>query len=198
MIGPLGFWNQLQKYQFQTLCANGLKPNHRLLDLGCGPLQGGVAFIRYLEPSKYTGIDNDPARIEAARGQIARHRLSSKVPSLLISSTFGDRELHETFDFVWASQILYIFETETMATLLACVRKRLRPGGKFLGDILGPRHYLFRFPEAKYVLHTVESLQHLAAEHGLRVRSLGEIAQYGYPRRLSLHSNLLVEFTLTE
>lgn len=196
MVGPLGFWRELQRYQFQALCANGLEPHHRLLDFGCGPLQGGVPVIRYLQPSKYTGIDIDPSRIETARSQIARHGLSGKGPSLLLASTLDDHNLRGRFDFIWASQILYSFEADAMAALLAGVRERLTPGGRFLGDIIGPRHYLFRFPEPKYVLHTFESLQQMAAERGLAARCLGEIAQYGYPTRLLLHSNLLIEFTL--
>lgn len=196
MVGPLGFWNELQNYQLRALRVNGLEPQHHLLDIGCGPLQGGLAFIQYLQPAGYAGVDIDPVRIEAANAQVARHGLSQKEPSLFVSSTFGERELGDrTFDFIWASQILYYFDAHAMATLLANVRKRLKPGGKFLGDIYGPRHYLFRFPEPRYVLHTVESLQGLAAQQGLRARSLGEIIQFGYPRRLSLHSNLLLEFT---
>ncbi len=199
MVGPLGFWDELQRYQLQALRANGLMAHHRLLDIGCGPLQGGVAFIGYLDSCGYTGVDIDPVRMEAAHAQVLRHGLAPKSASLVLSSTFGDRELgDEKFDYIWASQILYYFDDEAMATLLALVRRRLSPGGKFLGDIFGPGHYLYRFPEPGYVMHSVEAMQRLAREQGLRARCLGEIVQYGYPRRLTLHSNLLLEFTLPE
>jgi SAM-dependent methyltransferase len=115
-----------------------------------------------------------------------------------VGSTLSDPALHGRFDFIWASQILYILDHATIAALFAEVRERLTPGGRFLGDIIGPRHYLFRFPEPKYVLHRFESLQRVAAEQGLAGRCLGEIVQYGYPRRLSLHSNLLIELTLAD
>ena len=57
MVGPLGYWDQLQRYHLRLLCANGLKPGQTLLDIGCGPLQGGIAFIRYLNRGGYTGIE---------------------------------------------------------------------------------------------------------------------------------------------
>ena len=40
MVGPVGYWKELQQYQFNVLQNNGLKPEHSLLDLGSGPLQG--------------------------------------------------------------------------------------------------------------------------------------------------------------
>lgn len=199
LVGPLGFWDQLQRYQLELLLANGLQPTHSLLDIGCGPLQGGVAFIRYLESSQYVGVDIDPVRGSAAHMQVARHGLSSKNPTLLISSNFGDEELGaRKFDFFWASQILYYFDNEKLASLLAFIRKRLNRNGKFLGDIYGSRHYEFKYPESNVVLHSVETIQRLAKVQGLRARPLGEIVQYGYPKRLSLHSNLLIEITLDQ
>lgn len=198
MVGPLGFWNALQHYQLNLLRMNGLKPNHTLCDIGCGPLQGGVAFIRYLEPNGYTGFDIQPDRIEAAKTQIARHRLAPKRPQVFLSSNFGREELSTaTFDFFWASQILCYFNDEAMHSLLETVSQRMKPGGKFLGDIFALDHYEFRHPEhpGGYVRHTEESLQAMAEKHALKVRSLGTIEQFGYPKRLSLRTNLLFEFT---
>jgi SAM-dependent methyltransferase len=198
MVGPLGFWHALQRYQLQLLQTNGLKPHHTLLDIGCGPLQGGIAFIKYLEPNGYAGIDIGQDRIAAAQTQIAKHRLADKNPRVLVSSTFGRDELgSDTFDFFWASQILYYFNDEAMHQLLETIRQRMRPGGKFLGDIFALDHYEFRFPEhpGRYVRHTKESLEVLAEKHSLKVRELGTIEQFGYPKRLSLRTNPLFEFT---
>jgi|GEM_PF-1722073 len=198
MVGPLGFWNALQRYHLQLLQSNGLKPEHTLLDIGCGPLQGGIAFIRYLNPNGYTGIDIDPVRIQAATAQVNRHRLAAKHPRLFVSSSFGEQELgDQTFDFMWASQILYYFDEVGMGALLEMVKKRLNAGGKFLGDVFALDHYEFRFPEhaGKYVRHTPESMEILTARHGLKSRCLGTIEQFGYPKRLSLRTNLLFEIS---
>lgn len=198
MVGPLGYWHALQRYHLRLLRENGLQPLHTLLDLGCGPLQGGIAFIQYLQDYGYTGIDIDPLRIEAAVGQVKRHKLQSKNPRIFTSSTFGRQELGEqTFDFVWASQILYYFDAPKMAELFAALLPRLRPGGKILGDVFTPDHYEFKYPEhvGRYFRYTPESMIALAAQHGLTARFLGRIEQFGYPKRLTLRSNLLFEFT---
>jgi SAM-dependent methyltransferase len=198
MVGPLGYWNELQRYQIQLLRANGLQPHHSLLDIGCGPLQGGIAFIKYLNPHGYTGIDLNPVHIDAARAQIARYQVAQKYPRVEVSSTFGNAELGDkTYDFIWASQILYYFNDEVMRELLRTVRRRLKPRGKFLGDVFALDHYEFRYPErpGKYIRHTQQSLAKIAGEHGLHVRSIGTIEQFGYPKRLSLRTNLLFEFT---
>lgn len=63
MVGPLGFWDKLQRYQLNVLQQNGMEAGHTLMDIGCGPLQGGVAFIKYLNASCYVGIDRDPVRL---------------------------------------------------------------------------------------------------------------------------------------
>ncbi|HXG47860.1 MAG TPA: hypothetical protein VNO52_09560, partial [Methylomirabilota bacterium] len=66
MVGPVGAWDELQAYQLRVLQANGLRPEHRLLDIGCGPLQGGVAFIGYLAPGHYVGVDRSTRNLAAA------------------------------------------------------------------------------------------------------------------------------------
>lgn len=198
MVGPLGFWDELQAYHLELLTRNGLRPHHTLLDIGCGPLQGGVSFIRHLERGGYCGVDIDPARIDAAHEQVGRRKLSHKKPRLLLSDNFGEPELDgQVFDFMWASQIVYYFDDAMMHRLLRMIRARLKPGGQFLGDTFAPDHYEFRHPEhpGKYVRHTIESLQAQARPHGLQVRCLGVIGDFGYPKRLSLRSNPLYQVT---
>ncbi len=39
MVG--GMWEEIGRLQFEFLRARGLKPSHRLLDIGCGSLRGG-------------------------------------------------------------------------------------------------------------------------------------------------------------
>ncbi|MFD1808433.1 hypothetical protein ACFSHQ_10805 [Gemmobacter lanyuensis] len=41
----------------QMLLAEGLRPCHRLLDIGCGPLRTGCRAVPYLNPGNYWGTD---------------------------------------------------------------------------------------------------------------------------------------------
>ena len=117
---------------------------------------------------------------------------------MFLSSSFGNDELGDaTFDYIWASQILYYFDDAAMGRLLATIKRRLKPDGHFLGDTLALDHYEFTNTEnpGRYVRHTYESLSALAAKHDLVVRPFGTIGDHGYPRRLSLRTNLLYDVT---
>src|SRR5215831_13674860 len=130
LVGPLGHWKELQCYQFRVLTELGLQTNDMLLDIGCGPLQGGIGFIRYLAPNRYFGVDQKPAAIHAATDEITRKQLWGKKPTLLLSSSFGDEQLGDSnFDFMWLSQILYYFDEAGLHCLFAMAARRLLSGG---------------------------------------------------------------------
>jgi len=194
MVGPLGFWNQLQRYQLRVVTELGLRPEHSLLDIGCGPLQGGIAFIRYLDPKCYVGVDHNRTAIEIGQEEISRKKLWEKAPQLVLSDSFGDNELASAeFDFIWMSQILYYFDERTFHRLLAMVHRRLRPGGIMAGDILGPTSDRSFLRDPQPPVHTAESLDALARVHGLQVVQLGNLSDFGYPKRLALGHNILLK-----
>ena len=187
----------MQQDQINVLQRNGLKPEHSLLDLGSGPLQGGIPFVRYLNPGRYTAVDLRVENVEAAWKQIIRHDLVGKNPRLIQSANFGDDYLGEArFDFIFVSQLLYILDEPTIVALMAFIRRRLKPGGKFLGDIINPDQYASvaaHYPG--FIPYSVESMQGWAKAEGLGVRSLGEIIQYQYPARITFRQNLMLEIT---
>jgi SAM-dependent methyltransferase len=198
LVGPLGYWNQLQRYQFRVVTELGLQHDHTLLDIGCGPLQGGAAFIRHLAPGRYVGVDLKPAAISAASDEISRHQLWAKRPTLIFSGHFGADQLGDMqFDFFWLSQILYYFDDEMLHRLLALATRRLHPAGIIAGDILGPRtdssflHSRHPRPPA----HTPESIDSIARAHGFRAIVLGTLHEFGYPSKLNLSQNLLLKIT---
>jgi SAM-dependent methyltransferase len=198
MVGPLGYWKKLQLYQLNVLVTNGLKPHHSLMDIGCGPLQGGIALINYLDNGKYVGIDKNSEGLSAGYSQIVKYGLSEKNPLLILSNIFGKDEIGDKkFDFFWASQVLYYFDDGKMKELFEFLSFHLNPGGKLTGDIMGEKHYAFRYPQKrnKYVLHTIDYVKKTAELYGLKVRSLGEIVDHGYPKRLNSNTNILVEIT---
>src|SRR5919201_1815322 len=75
-IGNFRLWDRLGRLQFDYLVERGLAPHDYFLDIGCGPLRGGVHFIRYLELGRYYGVDkNAPVLDEARRVELPRHGL---------------------------------------------------------------------------------------------------------------------------
>ncbi len=202
MVGPVGVWDELQAYQIGCLRAFGLRPEHHLLDIGCGPLQGGVAFLRYLGPGAYVGVDVSEAAIAEARRLVAKEGLAERRPELHVASDFGREALGERrFDFIWASQILYHLDEVQLDALFAEVARRLRPGGRFLGDakLAEDEAWVSAHDWSGYKFHfrPLAQLEDAAARHGLAVRPRGPLAEHGYPTRwtYSLSTNELLELT---
>lgn len=52
-----GRWEETGIIQMRSLLANGLRPCHSLLDIGCGPLRTGCRAVPYLNPGNYWGTD---------------------------------------------------------------------------------------------------------------------------------------------
>ena len=194
MVGPLGYWNKLQAYQLNVLVSNGLKPNHTLLDIGCGPLQGGIAFIKYLEKNNYYGLDINEKKLNAGKGQIVKHGLENKNPHLFISKP-GEYGILDgnSFDYMWASQVLYYFNDDMIKSLIKMISQKLNKNGKFLADIIGPYHYESKTREYGWNLHSIESLNKITEVFQLKVRRIGVLSQYGYPKRVGMSSSLLIE-----
>src|SRR5882757_11035445 len=81
-VGAL--WDQLGALQFDYLVAHGLKPEHRLLDVGCGSLRGGVRFVDYLRPGNYYGLDISENLLAAGRRELAKAGLTDREAHLLV------------------------------------------------------------------------------------------------------------------
>lgn len=52
-----GMWDTIGRWQFDYMKAEGLKPDDKLVDIGCGSLRGGVHFLEYLDAFNYFGFD---------------------------------------------------------------------------------------------------------------------------------------------
>ena len=105
-VGPS--WEKMGKLQFDYLTELGMKPHHRMLDVGCGTLRGGRHAIRYLDNANYTGMDLSPKAIEYGRQLVEKEGLSYKRPRLLVSANqdLKFREFDgEVFDFLLAQSV---------------------------------------------------------------------------------------------
>ena len=77
-----GTWDETGKLQFEFLIKEELKPEHFLLDVGCGSLRGGIHFIRYLDRGRYYGRDMDESLSDAGKSLLGKIRLTHKKPTL--------------------------------------------------------------------------------------------------------------------
>ena len=202
MVGPARYWSELQTFQFNFLKKMGLKPHHTLLDIGCGPLSGGLVFIPYLESEKYVGVDIRPGAIAEAHIQVAKAGLADKNPLLLVSESFGRDEMgcERKFDYIWMTQLFCHLNENVLNNCLKTVADYMTSDSRFYGDILGYPNEVWEKPGLKwqeftFYLHSLESIESVAEKYGLKVTCLGEIEKYGYPVGVGgLKNNKMLEF----
>jgi ubiquinone/menaquinone biosynthesis C-methylase UbiE len=104
----------------------GLRPGHRVLDLGCGT--GGLALsLKRRHPHVHVvGLDPDPRALARAQRKAARAGLSVQ-----LTQGFGDRLPHPpaSFDRVVSAFMLHHLPTEEKEPTLREVRRVLKPEG---------------------------------------------------------------------
>lgn len=186
--GVGGRWDELGTLQLEFLKEQGLRPEHVLLDVGCGSLRGGVRFIDYLEPGHYWGIEKQAELLEAGRDvELSRAGVAGKEPHLRVTGLF---ELDHVpagvaFDFALAQSVFTHLRPELVRLCIERVTRRLAPGGVFYAtffegdeDVVGPSHG-WREDELQHPRYRRETLRRLADEAGA---DLAYVGAWGHPR----------------
>ena len=98
-------WDVHGKLQLDFLIAQGLKPKHRLLDIGCGTGRLARKVVPYLETGNYTGIDISNGAINNCLQLAESEGFADKKP-LFILGNGTLKSIRETkFSFVWAHSV---------------------------------------------------------------------------------------------
>jgi 2-polyprenyl-3-methyl-5-hydroxy-6-metoxy-1,4-benzoquinol methylase len=126
-----GLWEELGQLQFDFLKAQGLKPYHKLLDIGCGCLRGGLYYLDYLEDGNYYGLDVNLSLIEAGMLEVKEAGLEDKHPILLVDDQFRLEKFGENFDFVVSISVFTHLPMNIIIRCLSETRKHLKPGGAY-------------------------------------------------------------------
>ena len=163
-------WLALGEMQFDYLSEHGLKPGHRMLDIGCGNLRAGWRFIAYLDSGNYYGIDISPDILISAKQTLATYELQDKLPHLTITHDLTLDFLPDAhFDVVHAHSVFSHSPIGVIDECLAHVGRILAPGGFFdftFDRTEGAEHQVLR--EDFY--YRTETLLKLARTHGLEAR----------------------------
>jgi SAM-dependent methyltransferase len=127
-----GLWDEVGRLQFRFLRSHGLRPEHRLLDVGCGSLRAGVHLVPYLDPGCYMGVDKEP---ELLRLGIERELdpavFEVKRPVLLALPRFEFDRLPAAPDIAWANSLFTHLPLTDIRLCLANLRSVIAPGGIF-------------------------------------------------------------------
>jgi len=167
-------WLEIGQLQFDYATGHGLKPEMRMLEIGCGNLRAGRLFIDYLDPGNYYGLDISPEILIGAQDTIAHYDLQARLPHLTLVK---DLRLHflpaATFDFVHAHSVFSHSPIEVIDECLAHVGRIMAPGGFFdftFDRTEGEEHHVLR--EDFY--YRTETLIALAAKHGLEATYMAD------------------------
>ena len=176
------YWLQVGQLQFDYATSHGLKPDMRMLEIGCGNLRAGRLFIDYLEPGCYYGLDISPDILLSAQDTIADYDLRAKLPHLTLVNNLRLHFLPDAaFDFVHAHSVFSHSPIEVVDECLAHVGRILAPGGFFdftFDRTEGPEHHVLR--EDFY--YRTETLIVLAAKHCLDATFMDDWEQNGHPQ----------------
>lgn len=140
-----GMWDELGQLQFEFLKHEGLEPRHRLLDIGCGSLRGGVHFVRYLDPGNYFGVDISESLLTAGYEiELRNAGLQERLPrqNLLCTGDFSLDAIPGCFDFALAQSLFTHLTFNRIRQCLERVAPKMNPGGRFYATF-------FELPESQ-------------------------------------------------
>lgn len=126
-----GLWEKVGNLQIEFLKSKGIKPEHKLLDIGCGCLRGGLKFIDYLSSGNYYGSDINESLIRAGKIEIQEARLSQKNPNLIVDDNFDFSAFNTSFDYMIAFSLFTHLHMNLILKCLKNVYSKLNEQGKF-------------------------------------------------------------------
>ncbi|HUZ23418.1 MAG TPA: class I SAM-dependent methyltransferase [Streptosporangiaceae bacterium] len=167
-------WLRIGQMQFDYLIGHGLKPQMRMLEIGCGNLRAGRLFIDYLDSGNYYGIDISPDILLGAQQVIVDYGLQASLPHLALVRDLKLEFLPDGyFDAVHAHSVFSHSPLEVIDECLAHVGRILVPGGFFdftFDRTEGAEHQVLR--EDFY--YRTQTLTDLARRHGLEARFMDD------------------------
>jgi cyclopropane fatty-acyl-phospholipid synthase-like methyltransferase len=128
-----GLWDELGKLQLDFLRDHGLRPTHKLLDLGCGSLRAGTQLIPYLESGNYWGVDISSDLLEAGWKELGALGLQQHQPrgQLVTLLDFEFDQIGTRFDYCIATSVFTHMTLNRIRRCLARLAGSLSPDGKF-------------------------------------------------------------------
>lgn len=127
-----GHWDGHGLHQLRFLTEHGLRPEHRLLDVGCGSLRAGRHLVDYLDAGNYYGIDANRSVLQAGYDVELTDAQRARLPSdhLRASDRFGV-DFGVRFDVALAQSVFTHVPLNHVRLCLYRVAQQVRPGGVF-------------------------------------------------------------------
>lgn len=181
-----GMWEEIGELQFQFLKKYGLKPHHKLADIGCGCLRGGLWQIRYLDSNNYYGLDINASLIKAGQIEVKNENLIEKKINLLVNDKFEISKFNMSFDYMISVSLFTHLPMNMIIRCLKEARTSLKPEGKyystfFMSDKSANIEQIVQKPGGKKTNYdsdpyhySKEEIEIMAKLAGLKVQVIGD------------------------
>jgi len=200
LVGPADLWKMKRSFQIRFLKEMKLKPEHYLLDIGCGTLRGGIPLIDWLQDGHYFGIETRAKALDEGRRELKEAGLEGKNSTLLLTSDISQLNIELTFDYVWAFSVLIHMTDEILNHTLAFVTKHLSEKGVFYANVnIGDTREEGDWCGFPVVSRTFEFYSHMCAMNGVIVSDLGPLKSLGHVSNVtSQDTQRMLSITLRE
>lgn len=164
-------WAVYAQWQFDSLRQLGLQAQHRLLDIGCGPMRLGSLVIPYLDDGHYCGVDAFGPYLALGKDVLSAMGIR-KTHSVHHSSAFDFEVFGMKFDYAIAQSVFTHLSQGQMEACVSQLKKVMRPGGKALFTYLvdwRQRGFLYCGiqPMQSPRIPSHEAFQRMASRHGV-------------------------------
>lgn len=129
-----GLWDEIGALQKAFLINRGLKPGHKLLDVGCGCLRGGVQFVDYLDTGNYFGVDRNEALLDVGYNvELEACGLQPKLPreNLIAEADFNLHRFNVIFDYALAVSVFTHISFNRIRVCLERLTSVMAVGSRF-------------------------------------------------------------------
>ncbi|WP_435333058.1 class I SAM-dependent methyltransferase [Haloarchaeobius sp. TZWWS8] len=181
LVGPLDTWEQTLEWQKSQLFDRiEVKPDDRVLDVGCGIFRAGLPLLEFLDEGKYYGCDISERALEAGRERLKNNGVNpARAGRIWQNEDLRFQDVPE-IDIVWSQSVVTHLPREQAREFFSSLDQLLSDDGEawisyYRGEVHKPKFQTVNFR------YTVEELNEMAGS-----RTVVDVDPMDHPNGLDL------------
>ena len=179
-VGPAHQWQMKRRFQIDFLKKHGLESHHRLIDIGCGTLRGGIPLINTGGKGGDSGVEAPADVLELGRDELRAGGLDYKEPKLVHGTGLSSLDLKAKAEYLWAFAVLNHMDDDALNGCLSFVSRHLAPGGSFYGNVNIGDSEAGNWQGFPVVRRPMRWYEHTAERFGLMPTDIGSLLEFGH------------------